>query len=459
MCSKIAEIKRKLNSNEKLIFYIISILFTFTFIFINLAVDDVGPMRVEGGTLAAYWQKSLGFYYTWSSRVLVNLVLFIFTDNSLVLWAIYMGISLFVLLNALSMLSSSNSNKELNYFIACIVMMYPFQDLSSAGWIATMTTYLSPIAFGLMALVPIKKIMDSKRLRWWECVFYSICLIYGANNEQMMVVLLGSYIVAVIYFITKRKLNIYIVWSLLLAVGSCIFTLTCPGNFSRDKIEIATWYPTYGMLNTIDKIDLGLFTTLKWLLFDNNLFVIFTCILLAFLIWQRYEESLYRVLSLIPVLTTVLLGPLKTITIALYPSLDYLAGDISQYGLVTVENGGNIGAFGQYFIMGTIIIIICIEILLLQDSIEGLVASFTLMASGTASRIAIGFSPTIFISGTRTCAVMSFCIIAVVIMLYSNYVANSGESVRCRYKLSIFMKISLICSFVNLWFLVFSKFR
>ncbi len=52
---------------------------------------------------------------------------------------------------------------------------------------------------------------------------------------------------------------------------------------------------------------------------------------------------------------------------------------------------------------------------MLQNSIEGILICFTLLISGVASRVAIGFSPSIFVSGNRTCAVMGYCIIAIAI--------------------------------------------
>lgn len=67
----------------------------------------------------------------------------------------------------------------------------------------------------------------------------------------------------------------------------------------------------------------------------------------------------------------------------------------------------------QYYVMGIVLLIICIEIFLLRDKFEGILISFTLLAAGVVSGVAMGFSPTVFVSRNRVYAVMEFCVIAV----------------------------------------------
>lgn len=451
------EIKRKILNNEQLVFYIVSFLFGCLFSFAIPAGDDVTTMRVEGGNLASYWGRSVELYRVWSSRILVNFVLCLFTDRSPVWWGIFMGFSMFVMLKAISLLVGDKIPKECNLMIACLVMLYPFRDLRTAGWIATSTTYFCPTAFGLMSLVPIKKRMAGEKLKWWEYIAYALSLIYGANNEQMMVVILACYLVSTVYFMWQRRWNPYQLLLFFMAMASCMVILFCPGNYARKHDEIQNWYPSYGMLNTIDKADLGYSTTLRWLLFGNNYFVIAICVMLMILVYKRYQNTLFRMIAVLPVCVTILLGPLKTVTVQVYPSIGHLADEISQYGLVTVENQGGLAAFGQFFIMGVVILAICIEFLLLLDNWRDILACFTLLVSGTASRMYMGFSPTIFASCYRTCEVMSFCIIVAGIATYvknTKYISMTG-----RKRLQYFAYILLFFSFLEVLFLVGTSFQ
>lgn len=47
----------------------------------------------------------------------------------------------------------------------------------------------------------------------------------------------------------------------------------CPGNSSRQLSEEATWFPTFSMLNKVDKVDIGLFTTLRNIFLDNSFYL------------------------------------------------------------------------------------------------------------------------------------------------------------------------------------------
>ena len=206
MRNSIKEIIYRIKTDNKRVFYIICILFSIMLSFIQLYGDDITGMRVENGSIVDYWKYSVYLCSIWTSRLFVNFVIFLFSDNRYTfIWAAYMGLSLYVLMYSFSKLFAGDSSKECNLVIASIIMLFPWHYLNNAGWIATMTTYLSPTAFGFFSLIPIKKYLCGQKLKWWEGVVYSLALIYGANLEQMMVVILGSYTAAVVYFAVIKK--------------------------------------------------------------------------------------------------------------------------------------------------------------------------------------------------------------------------------------------------------------
>ncbi len=367
--------------------------------------------------------------------------------------SIYGG-ALYVLMYSISKLFVNNNRKECNIVIAGLVMLFPFQYLNSAGWIATMTTYFSPTAFGFLSLIPIKKTYLGERIKYWEYILYAIALIYGANNEQMMVVILGSYFVATLYLLIIKKNHFYIWIQLLLAVGSCLMTLLCPGNYVRKNKEIISWYKNWGMFNIIDKIDLGYSTTMEWLFFGSHIFVIAVCSLFTFILFKKYRKVNCILVAGIPTIIIVLLGPLREIILTMYPNISKLTEPIESNGLVTVANRGDFKAFGKYFIWATMIILLCIVIFLLQDSIRMLLISTVLIGAGTVSRLVIGFSPTIYASGPRTFTIMAFCIIAVACSIYANAVEIGYIECKDIFVISIVSKIVIIFSMINILFLV-----
>lgn len=446
MLRRLEKVKQKILNESA--FYLAGVLFACIMLFIHVGRDDIGSMHLDGGTLSMYWGKAVEMYWTWSSRVLVNFTVFVFTDQPVIVWAVFMGVSMFVLGKALSILFVRHNTMELNWLIVCLILSYPFQNLSSAGWIATMTTYFSPIAFGFMSVVPIKKIYDGERFQWWEYAVYAVCLIYGANNEQMMVVIFAAYVSAAVYFVYKKKYSFYCFFLLFLSGASMVFVLTCAGNQARKSSEISAWFPTFGMLTMLDKADLGIFTALKWLLFQNYFIILFSG-LLAVLLWKKYEVKWLRTLSLLPIFITALAGPLQNVGELLYPSLKYLSGDISIYGLVTAENRGE--SFVKYIVLASLAFLLIFEIFMVLYDFADFAAAMIFILSGFASRAVLGFSPTIFASGNRTCAVMGFCVLASVVLVYVRSVEKGLLSMEIRKKVLFAAKWMTAISFLDLW--------
>ncbi len=406
--------------NENKIIIITSVVFAVVFAFAHMALDDVAGMHVENGGLIGYCKKSVGMYFTWASRVIVNFVVFVFTDNNPIYWAIFNGISMLAMLAAIKKLFIGDGKKASEIFMVCLVALFPYWHLASAGWMATVSTYFSPMAFGMLSLVPIKKICDGEQIEKREFVFYLACLIYGANNEQVMVVILLAYVIAFGWqLFMNKELNNQLLINVLAASASAIFIFTCPGNAARKIDETVSWFPGFGHLNVIDKAELGYETAAQWLVFGNNLFFEVICVLLCILVWIKYGDRMIRTVALIPAIMTVAFGPFKTILTSLYPQIDSLAADIPYWGLVNPANRGGLGPFAEFFLISICLFIVLANALLLCREWKNAVVIVTLLFAGFASRVAMGISPTIYVSGSRTSLVMCFCIIAVMIYIFS----------------------------------------
>lgn len=458
MKNKIFFFKQKLCNDEKVIFYIISLIFFLIFTFAHMGVDDVSGTPLFEKSLWGYYETLRYRYENWMSRVLVLGVVIFFRNNNKIFWAIYMAISIYIMMVAISLLFVRKNQRECNNFIACMVMQFPFSILNSAGWISTMTTYFSPMAFGFLTLVPISKLVRNEKIKWWEYILYTIANIYSSNNEQVMVVVFGCYFVATIYFIAKKNIKVFGLVQLSITIFSLVFTFTCPGNYVRFSKEVINWYPEYGMLDFIDKAEMGYTSSLNWLLYSSHIFIITICLFLSLFIWKKYKELTIRFISLMPAILVIILGPLSRFFTTLFPSLGYLSQSISKYGLVTVQNRGNMAIFMQFFVMTMIIFVILLEICLLADTIEEILVPIILIATGFASRLSIGFSPTIWASNYRTCTIMCGCIIAAFIYIafkqYERYTYDSNMIKGVKGILNVVLVIEII----NLWELVATSF-
>lgn len=451
---------RKFASSNMFIFIVFSILWAVILSFAIMVCDDTGAMRVEGGSILSYWAKSMDHYHNWSSRVLVNFIIFIFTDRMPVYWAIFMGVSMFILLLACSKLFIDDSRREECLFLLSMIMLFPYWEINTAGWMATMGTYFAPTAFGMMALIPIKKITLGENLKFVEFLWYSICLIYGANNEQMMILLLGCYGIANIYWWFNKKFSIMGAIQLLIAIASAGFVATCPGNLVRRRVEIVDRFPAFDHLNLLGKVELGYETGIYELLFEKNLFFIVFCLILAVLVWNKYEDNIIRGLAVIPASLSVILGPAKFIVESVLPYISGVSNGIPYWGLVNEENRGGLGYFIQFFLLSICIVIILLNIYLLCENWTQLIVCFTILCMGIASRVAIGFSPTIYISGIRTNTVMYYSFIFVICYIYSVCLKkNENEKRKSFVLLSKGINMLACLAVLNMIFVVANCFR
>ena len=454
----LAAVKSFFMRDERAFMALMSLAFFLLLCFVHIGGDDAGSMRYEGGTFYNYLQLTKAYFFSWSSRIFVNTVMFVFTDGRQLLWAVCMGISMYMLLRALYVLSDAgkglHSSRIRMIFIAAMVLVYPYKDITTAGWIATTTTYFMPTAAGFYSLIPIKKSLDGASCHWWEYLLYAGALLFGANNEQMMIVILGSYAAAVLYSVIRKKVHLFWIVQLLLSCASCALVLLCPGNWQRKSVEATYHFPTWQMYNRIDQADLGYSLTMRWLLFASNLFTIALCLLLAFIIWKKYENTAVRLMAGVPAMCTILFGPLKSITTMSFPAVADLSDAYRYQGLVTVGNRGDFGAFITYAIWAVLIILISVELILASEKIWTVAASFVLLGTGLASRIAIGFSPTVHVSGMRTCAVMSFCVIAVTCLVFSGSVEKGILKGKALEVIGWISRFTMVCAGINLALLV-----
>lgn len=444
--------------DEKYVLMIVSFIFGLIMVFTATADDDVTLLGRLGDHITDWWRYNLDTYYTWSSRLLINFIWFVVLKTGVVGKFIYCSLSMYVFLWALSILFNKRNDYRINLFIVALVFLFPFDALSTAGWVATTTSYFGPQVFALASLVSIKKVLYDEKIKKYEFLFYCICVIYGANAEQMNIVLFVLFSVAIIYLfiIKKNDFRIGILYGLIIL--NMVNMFLCPGNRARDIAETSTWFPTYGMLNVIDKADIGLSTTLKWMFASNNVLIIFVCIVMTVLVWRKYREPFFRAIAVIPMAATLSFGPLKECLSALFPYISYGANDIDYYGAFTVAASGTGIGMVQFGIFLVIAMCICAEVLLLNDSIEGLVTDSTLILAGVASRVMMGFSPTVYGSGSRTYTTLVICMIAVTVHLYASnisFIEDVNKEETYRYILWGIFLLGLL----NLFFLVATAFR
>ena len=194
--------------------------------------DDVffrDSIQPENVTLFSFLGER---YFVWSSRLIIEAIVIIVTHVPIIWWFLDTAIlvlaaySLHVLLPPM--------NKKANYLLVCLIFIYPFIDMRTAGWIATTMNYIWPLSLGLYALISIKRILHGEPMKIYHYVLSVLALLYAANHEQMGTILAGFFVLFSIYqIIVQKKVH----WFLVLQAVLSMLTLELPMH-----IEATNWF-------------------------------------------------------------------------------------------------------------------------------------------------------------------------------------------------------------------------
>ena len=441
--------RRKINS----IFILASIVFGVSFGLINYINDDVALYYRIGNSIRDFWAYSVEIYDSWSSRIFINLVWFIVLKSGVRGFALYMAVSMFLLLRGLYELMDTDGTATDVVFVIMVSMLFPFSSLTTAGWIATSTSYFGPQAAGVWALVPLKKTLCGEKISNSSFGLYILAMLYSANAEQMNVALVFCYTVAIVVLAVKKRFDWRLMVLYLIAIGSMVSMLKCPGNYRRSDMELVDHFPTYKTMDLIDKMDMGLSTTLHWLIVGGNILFLVICSLLVFEIFQQYTNKIYRIIALFPVVLCLALGPMASIVSVVFPQFSMLTQNVDMLGSFTIASSGEGIGMLQFFIFLCMCLALIVCMLLLNNSVTGLIVDLTVILAGVGSRLMMAFSPSIYASGERT-----FTTLAVFFMIFC--VMNFGKN-KTKFKISVpkfisALSIIILMSYINLLSIIVS---
>lgn len=441
---KIKDMLKNIINRDDFPFIVVVAIYAIINMLLPCVADDV-VLRNQYKGLSIWAEKDLIIhdYLYWSSRIVVNCAIHLLLRVSQYVWAILNIILIYVFLRTLSKLLVPKDNKKVgNIIIACLFVIYPYYQLGSAGWVTTSVTYLWVVILGCIGLIPIRKVLDNEKFSKWEYFVYSFCLIFGANQEQMSIVILAIYCMFIIYFIAEKKITKYIIVQTLLSIGSLIFILTAPGNNARSGTETIRFLD-YESLSLIKKVELGFSAAMQKMLTEPsvNILFIILLIIMAYAILKKYKSIFYTVLGCLP---PILVAELFIII----KKTNYGVLSISNYGSINVDNHTNLIGYFNIFIMLFIIGLVLINIYILFGNSIKTLLNQAIFLLGILTKIALGFSPTVWASGDRTYIFMYFCIIFIIYNVFMDIYNREDKN---RKKI---LMLFLIVSAINILILI-----
>ena len=395
-------------------------------------------------------------YQTWSSRVIIEFTLCLVLKTSKYLWIIAECLMVTLACYSISRIFVKEDKNRNNFMLMCMVLIYPYITMYQTGWASTSINYMWPLATSLFAMIPISKIWNKEKIRWFEYVLYTLSLIFATNHEQACALVAGFYLVFFMLHIGRnKKFNVYLFLQLILALSSMVIILSCPGNHIR-QVEEAYRYCDYEMLSVVDKFVLGFTSTFGKIIEKQDLTYIMLTALIAVYVCKNYKDKLYRVVSLIPIISVLVLGMLLPVLNPVFPNLQIFKNLlIKEDALLTVGNCNNLYYTFPMIFAFTNFIAIGMSLLLIFGKMKNNLPLLIFIA-GFLTREIVAFSPTIFVSKTRTMIFFDFAMIIISYLIWEK-LGKKEENKKVFNITSTVIKLTAIIQFVDTLVYIYSK--
>lgn len=393
----------------------------------NLMLQQTNDDKIFSALSYSFSEFTLARAQQWSSRTIVEIFIYLFIIKfpMYVFKIVNIGIALIFPFLTAHVSGGYGNGKKTLFPVLCLLLMYPIRDLGTAGWQTTIINYVWPLAAAFVSGIFLLRRLCGQPLSWTQTVLSLIFLSIAGNCEQLCLYILPIICVILIYSTPKLPLAYCFTGILIIEL---IYTIYIPGNASRMASETATWMPDFPFLSFFDKFFTAYNTTIIHFIFNNN-YIWYSLIgILIILIFSKYTNIFYR-------------------AIAIFPLCGLLMPHFPVYSQLFTIPYEHIQQYIAFFLSLFIIAAVSISILLATEHIEEGLAILGVLGTGLATRIALGFSPTLYASDTRTFFFLYAGIICVAAWLWTRY-ADMLTAER-RLTLNMFLCIMGISGFID----------
>ncbi len=368
-------------------------------------------------------------YKEWSSRTLINVMTLIMGKLPHIIWIILDSGMAVLVAWSISCLTKEKEREEvqINWFIVALLFLYPFSHMATAGWKATTVTYWWALACGLYAMLPIQRWIFGEKIRGWEYPLFFLAALYGANQEQMSAVLAGIYgcSILVIFWMVwsgqgkgKKREVIFLGVIFFVCFAEFLLALFCPGNEARMGDETAIWFADYGRITWVQKLEMGISSAGYKLFYSGNLCFLVLTGIFFWLVWKKYQRQEYRIVAGIPFIMCLIMGPCYNLVSNSLEGLKKWKTGLTSYGTITVENYTEWSSYLPLIWIGIGIGCLMLTFYLVFGKSWKTFGLCVIFLIGYASRVVLGFSPTVWASSDRTYLFLYMAVIVVAVFGY-----------------------------------------
>lgn len=361
-------------------------------------------------------------YYTWTNRNISEAVVLFFLKSNIWLWRILDAIIYPAI--AYLIIKLTHKEKDLKYSIICCILIAIFyisvkSAIASTGFITTSIDYIWGILCLLIHFYLLKQVIFKNKVKGTLklVLVHLICIatfVFAITNEQLAMVALGFYVFGFLHAIYRKFTipNITYLYVIILLL-SLMNAILCPGNYNRIAVALK-FYPWYGPLNVLDKINIGVSNILNTTITNCNLI---TAVTLGLLRLYNYvntnKDRLKQFIGFIPLIIVIIFW----ICTIYYPSLiSLMCANITLTGYHPATTYSLIVSLIIYAIFVGSLIYTFIIMFKTNKKLGYCVVAISLIGLGSA--VMYGFTPTILSKErmyiyTNACCLIISCLLTI----------------------------------------------
>lgn len=398
--------------------------------------------------------KSMGVYLaqryeTWTSRVVLEFLLVTVIQMPL-LWRVLDFLAFATLPLLLAKIFGRN-DALMNWCAAGAVLLYPFHDMGTAGWITTTVTHFWPLWSFFFVSLLIKKMLTEKKISVIEAIAGVFASVVTGSHEQWAVVLFVVFVLYGIYLWInkKRPENLPVLLPLVLVnLISLAVIFLCPGNAARNQVSIHD-LPVYAKFHFGEKLYLGLLSIER--VFIANADAVFFAVVLIWTVLVYFKTKDYRktLISALPLF--ILFG--QTVIRTAYPGL---SGIFVMPGEVLEWSWGELSTWlPMVYLAITLFSMLYSLYLLLGENLLEYIYALLMLGCGFGAGAVVGFMATIYVSGERVYAALYMALLCVTLFCISKRREQIQEEIKKTGGKLIVTVLVLVC-LTNIGFIALS---
>lgn len=361
--------------------------------------DDVWFLEKSKMGLINYTQMRIK---TWTSRNIIELVMIILLNINKWVWIVLDSGMFVLILHSLRKIICPNKENDwfITFFLMIIIILFPFQIFGDAGWYATTLNYVWPLALGLYGLSYIIQILSNTKVSFIQKASYLIASLYAINQEQMCALFVGFYTLFMIYGLVKhRKITILAYIILVLSFIMLGYHALCPGNGLRKVAEINAYYPAFNHFKFIDKLLLGILSTIAIGSLQPASIIFVWNVMLVYIIYKNTRnKGQYAMVLIMTFIVFIISISTRYCTHRGFNIIFSIFSDYTKT-IHKILLDRNAWIILIYFIG---VLFISFYVIKTNLGNKMMVISLIIIGAAICSRAILGFSPSIFVSGTRT---------------------------------------------------------